>query len=488
MPASDARQPRKILIADDNPQNLYLLRAILESAGAVVEEAANGREALDRAKASPPDLVISDALMPEMDGFTLCHSWVHDEGLKGIPFIFYTSTYTDLEDEDLAKSLGARRFLRKPVEPTDLLRIVEDVLAESASDGRAATGAPPMHDETEYLRAYSERLVEKLEHKTEELVESRDSLQAILSSSPLGITVTDLEGRITSCNPATLRIHGFDSEDEIVGRSSLDFIVPEQHELAMQRMQSTIDRGTVTSVPYTLVTRDGREFPGELSASVIRDAPGQPIGFVAITQDISKRQQALDRLKSALRGAVGALGVITEAKDPYTAGHQRRVTQLALAIAAGLGLDAPRKDALRLAGLMHDIGKVAIPAEILVKPTQLTETEYALIQTHPETAWNILSQIEFEGSVATIVRQHHERTDGSGYPDGLRGEEILLEARILAVADTVEAMSSHRPYRAALGIEQALAEIKEGAGARYDEVVAEACIAVFESGGFAFEE
>jgi putative nucleotidyltransferase with HDIG domain len=192
------------------------------------------------------------------------------------------------------------------------------------------------------------------------------------------------------------------------------------------------------------------------------------------------------RLSLALSQTVQALAAAAEVRDPYTAGHQKRVTELAVAIAEKLGLPSERIDGLQVAGLMHDIGKLAIPSELLSKPSKLTGTERALIQEHPKVAHEILQGIEFPWPVASIVFQHHERLDGSGYPLGLRGDDTLLESRILAVADVVEAMASHRPYRPALGVEAALEEIRGGKGKRYDAQAVDACIAVIESGSVSF--
>jgi putative nucleotidyltransferase with HDIG domain len=174
-------------------------------------------------------------------------------------------------------------------------------------------------------------------------------------------------------------------------------------------------------------------------------------------------------------------------RDPYTAGHQERVTRLAMAMAERMGLPADRVEGLRVAGLLHDVGKVSVPAEILSKPTGLSAIELALVRSHSEAGYAILREIAFPWPVATIVLQHHERMDGSGYPSGLRGEEILLEARILAVADSVEAMASHRPYRAALGIEEALAELARGRGTAYDVDAVSACLSLFTEDGFRWD-
>jgi HD-GYP domain-containing protein (c-di-GMP phosphodiesterase class II) len=203
---------------------------------------------------------------------------------------------------------------------------------------------------------------------------------------------------------------------------------------------------------------------------------------------LESEHAAMVRLDNALEAVVAAMGTAVEMRDPYTAGHERRVTTLALAIAERLGLPDSSRRALSLAGRVHDIGKIAVPAEILSKPARLTSMEMELVKRHARIGYDILAGIEFDWPLAEYVLQHHERLDGSGYPRGLRGDEILLEARILAVADVVEAMSSHRPYRPALDPAAALDEIRTGRGVTYDAAVVDACVAVIEQDGFAFPE
>jgi HD-GYP domain-containing protein (c-di-GMP phosphodiesterase class II) len=192
--------------------------------------------------------------------------------------------------------------------------------------------------------------------------------------------------------------------------------------------------------------------------------------------------ESSERLRVALHDTVHAMGAVVELRDPYTSGHERRVTGLAVAIADAMGLDERAVETIRLAGEVHDVGKIGVPAEILSKPGALTTIERNLITQHPVLGYEILKPIAFDGPVAEAVRQHHERSDGSGYPQGLTGDDILLEARILAVADVVEAMASHRPYRPAFGTQIALAEVRNGAGTRYDRDVVAACEQVFAAG------
>jgi response regulator RpfG family c-di-GMP phosphodiesterase len=193
------------------------------------------------------------------------------------------------------------------------------------------------------------------------------------------------------------------------------------------------------------------------------------------------------KLQETMDGIIRVLGQTVEVRDPYTAGHQRRVAKLASAMAEKLGLSQDMIRGVRMAGEIHDLGKISLPAEILSKPTKLTSLEFGLIKLHPQTGYDILKEIDFSQPIAEEVYQHHERMDGSGYPRGLKGNEILLEARILAVADVVEAMNSHRPYRPALGLEKALAEIEMNRGVLYDPSAVDACLHLFREKDYQFE-
>jgi HD-GYP domain-containing protein (c-di-GMP phosphodiesterase class II) len=185
-----------------------------------------------------------------------------------------------------------------------------------------------------------------------------------------------------------------------------------------------------------------------------------------------------------VQSAIEVVSTIGELRDPYTHGHERRVGGIATAIAIEMGLPADRIEGIRVAGYLHDVGKIAVPAEILSKPTRLSKIEFELVKAHAQQSYEILKGMEFPWPVAESVWQHHERLDGSGYPRGLKNEEIILEARILAVADTVEAMASHRPYRAALGVDAALTEIESNRGKLYDPTVVDACLQLFRMKGY----
>ena len=185
---------------------------------------------------------------------------------------------------------------------------------------------------------------------------------------------------------------------------------------------------------------------------------------------------------------VEAVSVMVELRDPYTAGHERRVAEIAVAIAEEMGLPEQQRKGLQVIGIVHDVGKISLPAEILAKPTRITDIEFEIIKTHAQAGYDILKGIEFPWPVAQAILQHHERLDGSGYPNGLRGEEIILEARILAVADVVEAMATHRPYRPGLGIDAAMEEILKSRGTRYDAQVADACLRLFREKGYRLDD
>jgi len=248
-----------------------------------------------------------------------------------------------------------------------------------------------------------------------------------------------------------------------------------------------------STVELTYITKDGRRIPFEYSSVLIRDPDGRPC-VCSVGRDITDRrkgegkvQSTLGKLRRTLRATIQAMVLTVEMRDAYTAGHQRRVTNLASAIAKEMHLSGDEVDGIRMAGSIHDIGKIGVPAEILNKPVRLAHMEFELIKTHPAIGYNILKEIQFPWPVAKIVLQHHERIDGSGYPHGLSGDAILLEARILAVADVVEALASHRPYRPALGINKALEEIREKRGTLYDQEVVDACLKLFTEKGFKFE-
>jgi HD-GYP domain-containing protein (c-di-GMP phosphodiesterase class II) len=238
---------------------------------------------------------------------------------------------------------------------------------------------------------------------------------------------------------------------------------------------------------------DGHSYPARVQAFPTLNPSGEPTGFIELVEDITDKAKAQEqliesttKLHQMMDGTIKAISSALEMRDPYTAGHERRVAQLGCAIAGFLGLSEEQTEGIRIAGFLHDIGKIAVPTEILSRPGKLSEYEMAIIKTHPQCGFEILKEINFLWPVALATLQHHERLDGSGYPLGARGDQIILEARIIAVADVVEAMSSHRPYRPALGAEAALAEIAANKGIHYAPEVVDACTRLFSERGFQF--
>jgi putative two-component system response regulator len=360
-----------VLIADDRAEDRRLLRLILERMGHRVVEACDGEQAFALAWEIVPDLVMSDILMPVMDGFTFCRRLQESEALRHIPFVFVTATYAEERYREFASEVGAARVLLKPFKAQDLRSVVEETLARGAP--LDATQRLERLDERQFHERHAQAVNCKLEEKVNELEAANARLRAS-------------EARSQALTTAVVE--------------------------------------TITKM----------------------------VGY----------------------------------RDPYTTGHERRVGELAVAIGLQLGYTEDRLNGLHIGGCLHDVGKIAIPSEILTKPGRLTPTEFMLIQSHAQVGYDILSGIDFPWEIAEMARQHHERLDGTGYPRGLVGDQILPEARILAVADVVESMISHRPYRPAKSVEEALREIEHGRGSRYDAAVVDECLRLFRSEGFQF--
>jgi PAS domain S-box-containing protein/putative nucleotidyltransferase with HDIG domain len=312
------------------------------------------------------------------------------------------------------------------------------------------------------------------------LVESEGKYRSVVERASDGIAVLQ-DGKIIFANKRLAEMWGGDVE-ELVNRPMIDFLHPDETAKVVDRYKKRMAGEDVPPIYETIMkSKDGSDICIELNVGVI-PYQGQQASLVFV-RDVSERKQA-QTWRNILEGSIQAIAMTLEMRDPYTAGHQQRVTRLACAIAEEMGLTETQIEGLHFAGLIHDIGKVTIPAEILAKPGRLTETEFSIIQNHPNVAYDILKKIDFPWPVARIVLQHHEYLDGSGYPQGLKGDQILIEAKILTVADVVEAMASHRPYRPALGIDSALEEIKFGRGKRFDPEVVDTCVRLFETEDF----
>jgi PAS domain S-box-containing protein/putative nucleotidyltransferase with HDIG domain len=309
----------------------------------------------------------------------------------------------------------------------------------------------------------------------------------------LGSWEWDLVGGETHYSEEWRRIHGLGGDD-VPMPEILKLCHPADAETVWGAIQQLREEKASVTFDHRIVRADGEVRHLSAIGRPILGADGEIEKILGASLDVTDRvvaQQTLlereRRLQRALAGAVSALATTVEMRDPYTSGHQRRVAELAVSIAQLLGWPEERVDDVQVAALLHDIGKVVVPAEILTKPTRLSDHEFEIIKGHALAAGEILAPVEFEGPVREAILQHHERMDGSGYPYGLRGDQILPEARVLAVADVYEAMISHRPYRPAVERVEVFAELRGGAGERYDADTVEACLQLIE-GGFEFSQ
>jgi PAS domain S-box-containing protein len=343
---------------------------------------------------------------------------------------------------------------------------------------------------------------------------SEERLRAILEGSPTPAFVIDRGHRVIGWNKALEELTGVRSEDVIDTDSHskilygekrptvADLLVDGAADLTAEirkwygghyRRSELLEEAYEATGPFS--------FPGKephwlhFTSAAIRDSKGEMIGAIETMTDISPLKRAEDelrenveRLKKVMSGVIRAIDVIVETRDPYTAGHQHQVARLATTIATGMGLPADTVEAIFVAASIHDLGKIYVPAEILSKPGRISDIERGIIRTHPQVGYDILKSIDFPWPIAEIVLQHHERMDGSGYPRGLKDGDIRIEARIIGLADVVESIGSHRPYRPTLGSEKALDEIRKNRGILYDPDIVDVCLSLFQEKGFRFEE
>ena len=326
------------------------------------------------------------------------------------------------------------------------------------------------------------------------LREREKRFRILAESAPDIIFTLDPGGMLTYVNPMWEKILSH-KQEEVVGKHLTEFVQEQDSNYLLQLFRKVRDhKETQMDILLTLMSRSGAEhnFSFNCAPNIAED--GHVDGLVGIFKDVTdlrrsegELKKSYEKLEGALSSTVSVISLIVESRDPYTAGHQSRVAILASAIAREMGLTEDRVKMIHMAGLIHDIGKINVPAEILSRPGKLNAIEFSLIKAHPETGYGILSKVDFPAPIAQIVYQHHEKMDGSGYPLMISGDQILLEARIITVADVVEAMTGHRPYRPALGVEKALDEIRIGRGVVYDAEVADACISLFLTNRFHFE-
>ena len=356
--------------------------------------------------------------------------------------------------------------------------------------------ARAVKDEAGKIRYYEGTIEDITSHKqAEEQLKYEGQRFSVLSeNAAFGMALINEDGNFVYINPKFKEIFGYDLSEIPDGRTWFTRAYPDpayRHTVIAAWVEDLKGAGPGEKRPrvFTVTCKDGTE-------KIINLIPVQMETGVHIMtcEDITSRkvaeeelQQTTEKLRKSLSGTIQALSSTVETRDPYTAGHQRKVSNLARTIAQEMGLSNDTVENIRMAGIIHDIGKISIPAEILSKPTKLTATEFSLIKAHSQTAYDILKDVGLPYPIAEIVLQHHERLDGSGYPQGLKNGETLLEAKIISVADVVDAIASHRPYRPGFGIDVALEEIEKNAGVLYDREAVEACLKLFREKGFKFE-
>jgi putative nucleotidyltransferase with HDIG domain len=533
----------KILIVDDQKQNLYLLKSLLGGHGYQVMEATNGAEALELARADPPDVIISDVLMPVMDGFSLCKAWKNDEGLRNIPFVFYTATYTDPKDEELALSLGASRFIVKPVEIEEFVSILQQVIAEVES-GVLNVPQESLQEEMTYYRIYNETLIRKLEDKMlqleklngelkEEIVERKQAQeqnqrqlkrQSGLRMVDMAISSSfDLHFILDIVLQQVLSQLGVDASAVLLFDSHL------------QKLEYAANRGFYSNALHYTQLKLGEGYAGrvvlehktihvsslmetgsrlavalQLANEAFADYYGVPLivkgeikgvleiyhrsilhtdpewlefletlaGQAAIAIDNAQLFERLQRsnleLGLAYEATIEGWSRAMDLRDKEIKGHTKRVTDLTLKLARHMDLNESEMIHIRRGALLHDIGKMGVPDNILHKPDKLTDEEWEIIRQHPAYAYQMLTSIDYLKPALDIPYFHHEKWDGTGYPQGLKGEQISLVARIFAVVDVWDSLTSARPYRPAWTNEQALEYIKEQSGKHFDPQVVRA--------------
>ena len=463
-----------ILIVDDEKLVRKLLMTTLSSNGYTCFEAGNAEEALEQIKNHAVSIALLDIKMPGKSGMELL-----SEVIAGYPDIAVIMI-SALSNSDIAIECmrqGAYDYIIKPFNLHEVVLRIEHALEKRnlIIDNRA----------------YQLHLEQKVEEQTGKLRASEENFRNSLDDSPLGIRIVTAEGQTIYANHAFLNIYGYSSVAELDSIPYQNRHTPETYAAHLERIKERKQGEPATSYEIDIVRKNGESRRLLVSrAEVLWNGEHQ---FQVLCQDITERvqtekalQASYDKLDKTLESIIQSIALIVEMRDPYTAGHQHRISILAHAIAVEMNLPQEIIKGIGIMGAIHDIGKICVPAEILSKPGRITEAEFSIIKEHSKTGYDILKGIDFPWPVAQAVLQHHERMNGSGYPNRLSGENIIMEARVIAVTDVVEAMASHRPYRPALGIEKALGEISQKRSVLYDSSVVDACLRVFAE-GFKFD-
>lgn len=448
-----------ILLVEDDRSTAEIIKQYISKLGYTVSGAVTtGEDAITHIKDNTTDVVLMDiTLEGRIDGV---ESAKHINEQHNVPVIYITSS-SDASTIERIKDTNAFGYIIKPFDKRDLKASIEMAM----------------------LRFQMEQT----------LIENENKFSTILHSIGDAVIVINSAEEITYMNP----VAEFMTESKfssVIGKKIASVVHIENDAIEELKGNSQLI-GRKNKVGNFLISKKGKRTHIDYSVSPQKDAHGNLLGTVMVIRDITesvKNQERLEasfaELRKAMGGIIQAMAQTVETRDPYTAGHQRRVADLARTIAVEMGLPNDKIEGIRMSGVIHDLGKISIPAEILSKPGRISEIEYSLIKGHPQTGYDILKTIEFPWPVADIVHQHHERIDGSGYPLGLMRDDILIESKVMAVADVVEAMASHRPYRASLGTDVALEEIIKNRGKIYEPDVVDACVKIFKEKNYTMDQ
>lgn len=407
---------------------------------------------LDAISTFKPTLIVSDFMMPGFSGMEVIELTL--QHAPNIPVIILTGSINEETAVECMKA-GATDY----------------VIKEHISRLPFAVKDAIRRKKEEELRTSAERALEESERKFRLIAEKASDLIYRIELYP--------EQKFSYVSPSSTKLTGYTPEDHYANPNlGFELVHPDDRE----KLRDLLEHVDGSPLVLRWIKKNGEVVWAEQLNVPVYDNDGRLIAIEGIARDVTERQKANEALKRAFNSVVSVLSDMLNLKDPYTQFHEKNVAKLALEIAERMGLDEFTIESIRVASMVHDIGKINIPTEILSKPGKLSDIEFEMIKKHPETAYEILRKVDLPWPVADIVYQHHERLDGSGYPRHLKSDEILLEAKIIIVADVVEAMSSHRPYRAALGFEAAIEEIKKNAGVLYDAEIVQICTSILEEG------
>jgi len=460
------RELRVLMLEDTTTDAELAERELRKASIAFISMRVDTRDAFIRALTEfRPDIILSDYKLPDFNGMAALEIVQRDH--PEVPVVMVTGALSDIEAVELIHA-GAKDY------------VLKDRLARLAPAVQRALAA----EQSARARQEAEKSLRESEAKFRALVESTSDW----------IWEINEQAVYTYASPQVYVLLGYRVE-EVIGKTPFDLMQPGQAEQVKARFKAILaEKKHFWLLENAFLHKDGRIIFLETSGAPMFDAQGVFKGYHGIDRDITERKDtererlaSAERLELSLMQTIEAIAATVEARDPYTAGHQRRVAVLARAIALEMGLSDNKIRGLYLAATIHDLGKISIPVEILSKPTKLSKFEFDLVKTHSQIGYDIIKDAQFPWPIAQIVLQHHERLDGSGYPQHLKGEQMQSEAKILAVADVVEAMSSNRPYRPGLGLDAALEEVAAQRGVLYDPAAVDSCIALFREKKFDFE-